>query len=559
MLFNSQQFAAFFVVVYAAYWLLARRLRAQNLLLLGASWFFYGCWDIRFLFLAIFSSILDFYCALMIDTGRISARSRAVGSLLLLLSAFLLVTVQWKAEEVAVSASASASGLAVDWGRLLGNRLGWEVFAGVVAGVVLANAIYPAASRMPEGSRRRAFIASSVTGQLVILGFFKYFNFFAGNFAAWYESVFGRPPDMVTLKVVLPVGISFYTFQSMSYTIDVYRRLMPATRSLIDFSAFVSFFPQLVAGPIERAHHMLPQFQRLRRPVGREGFREGCWLIAWGLYKKMVVADNMAIIVNAAFGEFDQLRDSVAVPHDGLRLLLAVYAFAVQIYCDFSGYSDIARGTAKLLGFDIMVNFNLPYFATSPSSFWRRWHISLSTWLRDYLYISLGGNRGGTGRMYRNLVLTMVLGGLWHGAAWTFVLWGTYHGLLLVAYRVAGVRTEDRAYSRGLTALLGLLMFHLTCFGWLLFRARNLTTVAVFVQAIALHPHGSPATVAALRDFCFYGWFFAVFEVIQARAGTFDPMPRWPWYVQLNVWMMIFMSIVALTPSTPTTFIYFAF
>ncbi len=240
---------------------------------------------------------------------------------------------------------------------------------------------------------------------------------------------------------------------------------------------------------------------------------------------------------------------------------MGVYAFAFQIYGDFSGYTDIARGTARLLGFKIMLNFDLPYFATSPSSFWRRWHISLSTLLRDYLYISLGGNRGGPGAVYRNLMLTMLLGGLWHGASWTFVLWGFYHGALLVVYRAAGVRTEQGGYPRWVLFLMGVLMFHLTCLGWLFFRAQNLWTVGVFLQSILLSPHGSPEAYALFRDIVFYGWFLVAFDVLQGltEVGLLRPMGRWNWALRLNVWMLVLVSLAALTPQTPTTFIYFAF
>ncbi len=227
----------------------------------------------------------------------------------------------------------------------------------------------------------------------------------------------------------------------MSYTIDVYRRRCDAADSLLEMATYISFFPLLLAGPIERGSHLLPQFQRARR-IGLADWREGIWLITWGLYKKIVVADNLARLVNATFAPFSTAGASIVAPDDGIRLLLILYAYALQIYCDFSGYTDVARGVARLLGFDIMLNFNFPYLARNPSDFWRRWHISLSSWLRDYLYIPLGGNRHGTVRTYRNLMVTMVLGGLWHGAAWTFVLWGAFHGLLLVVYRALSGVTE---------------------------------------------------------------------------------------------------------------------
>lgn len=273
----------------------------------------------------------------------------------------------------------------------------------------------------------------------------------------------------------------------------------------------------------------------------------------------MVVADNVARIVNETFAPFDNLSSTMAVPEDGMRLLVAVYAFALQIYCDFSGYTDIARGTAKLLGFDIMVNFRLPYFATSPSDFWRRWHISLSTWLRDYLYIPLGGNRKGTFNLYRNLMITMVLGGLWHGAAWTFVLWGGFHGIVLILYRVLGSSSDETRSSRWVSVLQGLLMFHIVCFGWLIFRAQNLTTIGVFVQSIFLHPHWSPEAMTCLKSLVFYSWFLVLFQIVQASIKTLDPMAHLPQFLRLNVWIFVIMSLLSVASKGGQEFIYFAF
>ena len=243
----------------------------------------------------------------------------------------------------------------------------------------------------------------------------------------------------------------------------MYRGRLEPCRDFLDFALFVSFFPQLVAGPIERAVNLLPQFTRPRELTWART-SEGLWLLIWGYTKKVFIADNVAVLVDAAFGS--------EASGGGAQALIGVYAFAVQIYCDFSGYSDIARGLAKLLGIDLMLNFNLPYFAQNPSDFWRRWHISLSTWLRDYLYISLGGNRSGLTNTYRNLFLTMLLGGLWHGAAWTFVAWGAFHGGLLVVHRALGGLLPDLGkLGRGVNVIV---MFHLTCLGWLLFRAESL-------------------------------------------------------------------------------------
>ena len=299
-----------------------------------------------------------------------------------------------------------------------------------------------------------------------MLGYFKYYNFFAESLQAALGRA-GLSIPLGHLEVVLPIGISFYTFQSMSYVIDVYRREIKPTRNLVQFAVFVSFFPHLVAGPIMRPKTLLPQVASRRR-FNLQQFYEGVYLIFWGLVEKVVVADNLAIVVNDLFGRWEAL--------DGGLALLAVYAFAFQIYGDFSGYTDMARGVAKCLGFELPLNFNLPYFATSPRDFWNRWHISLSQWLRDYLYIPLGGSRGGSLLTYRNVMLTMILGGLWHGARWTFVCWGLYQGLLLVLHRLAAPWLEriqpadpiDRACWTGLRIIV---TFHLVCLGWLIFRA----------------------------------------------------------------------------------------
>ncbi|MEM7230001.1 MAG: MBOAT family O-acyltransferase, partial [Planctomycetota bacterium] len=268
----------------------------------------------------------------------------------------------------------------------------------------------------PARSRRdRAVLAVSLCSNLGILGFFKYFDFFVTSTSAMLEEL-GVTVHVSTLNIILPVGISFYTFQTLSYTIDLYRGKVRTEDSLLNFAVYVAYFPQLVAGPIERARHLLPQVQS-PHAVDWAQLNSGFFLIGWGLFKKVVIADNIAVIVDLVFA---------SETNTGLSTVLGVYAFAIQIYCDFSGYVDIARGAARCMGFDLMQNFNLPYFATNPSDFWRRWHISLSTWLRDYLYIPLGGSKCGRTRTYINLMLTMVLGGLWHGAAWTFVVWGIY-------------------------------------------------------------------------------------------------------------------------------------
>ncbi len=395
MLFNSQIFLIFFIVVYGLYRLLPHRW--QNMLLLVSSYFFYGWWDWRFLSLIFLSTVIDYI----------------------------------------------AGGL-----------------------------IYSAGQNQ---RRRKIAVVISMTSNLVILGFFKYFNFFADNLSAILQLA-GLPTFARHLNIILPVGISFYTFQAMSYALDIYRGHLKPARSFLNFATFVAYFPQLVAGPIERASNLLPQIENPRTITGA-GIESGTWLIFWGLFKKCVIADNLAILVDGVFG---------ATATTGATSLLALYAFAFQILCDFSGYSDIARGLARWMGVELMLNFNNPYYALNPKDFWSRWHISLSSWLRDYLYIPLGGNRKGRRRTYINLALTMLLGGLWHGAAWTFVIWGAFHGLLLVIYHRWAEKYSPKGTpdsGRWLT-LRRLGMFHLACVGWLFFRANSLGQVGDIVRSL---------------------------------------------------------------------------
>lgn len=324
-----------------------------------------------------------------------------------------------------------------------------------------------------EERRRRLILAASVCVNLAVLGFFKYFNFFSDNLRQLALSA-GVRLDMPTLKIILPVGISFYTFQSMSYTIDIYRRRLKAEKNFFDFALYVAFFPQLVAGPIERAVNLLPQI-KAERAISPRQIDEGLWLIYWGFFKKVFVADNLALIVNAVFAKTGIFP--------GGEALVGVYAFAFQIYGDFAGYSDIARGLAKLMGIELMVNFKFPYFVTNPRDFWRNWHISLSTWLKDYLYIPLGGNRGSGILTYRNIFLTMLLGGLWHGAAWHYVVWGAYCGLLLMAHRAL----EHKCVFRADSFVSAVIMFHLTCLGWLVFRSNDMGQAANLLRNIFLN------------------------------------------------------------------------
>jgi alginate O-acetyltransferase complex protein AlgI len=314
--------------------------------------------------------------------------------------------------------------------------------------------------------RRRLMLGLSLAVNLGLLGFFKYFNFFAENVHGALALV-GLDVSMPALRVILPVGISFYTFQELSYTIEVYRGTMKARRDFLDFATFVCFFPQLVAGPIERASHLLPQVEQPRR-WSWDASRDAAGLILWGYFKKLVIADNVGVVANKVF----------ALQTPGFWVLWAgVFAFAIQIYADFSAYSDIARGTAKWLGFDLMRNFNQPYAATGPGDFWRRWHISLSSWFRDYVFIPLGGSRGTQARTMANLMATFLVSGLWHGASWNYVIWGAYHGTLVVLGRIAGTPRGPRSQRgpRGAASVFRAApMFVLTLVGWLIFRETDI-------------------------------------------------------------------------------------
>jgi D-alanyl-lipoteichoic acid acyltransferase DltB (MBOAT superfamily) len=322
--------------------------------------------------------------------------------------------------------------------------------------------------RLPDEQRRarRLTLLVSLAVNLGVLGFFKYFDFFVDQGVALLTQI-GLEPATPALRILLPYGISFYTFQSMGYTIDVYRRDIRACRDAIDFATFVAFFPQLVAGPISRAKNLLPQIQADRQRPSADQVTSGLLLILLGLFKKVVIADSLAPTVNLAFGSPD--------PGPGLSFV-GVLAFSIQIYGDFAGYTDMARGTARLLGVELVHNFDQPYLSRNVTEFWRRWHISLSTWLRDYLYIPLGGNRGGGAMVYRNLMLTMLLGGLWHGAGWTFVIWGGLHGLYLCVDRARGVRRDQPGGIpawREVPAILA--TFALVAFAWIFFRSLSLS------------------------------------------------------------------------------------
>jgi alginate O-acetyltransferase complex protein AlgI len=324
---------------------------------------------------------------------------------------------------------------------------------------------------------RRAILIGSLVANLGFLGFFKYYNFLASNLA----SVLGKSPHSFWLDIVLPLGISFHTFQSISYVVDVYRRQQKAIRDPIDYALFISFFPQLVAGPIVRARNFFTDLYNWRPPSGDDVSR-GIFLLALGLTKKMAFADQFAAVANTYFGD-------VAAHPGRLTAWSGAFAFAMQIYFDFSGYTDMAIGMATLFGFHFPVNFRRPYLARGIADFWRRWHISLSTWLRDYLYIPLGGNRHGRWMTYRNLLITMLLGGLWHGASWNFLIWGGYHGALLSVERATG-GSEPRPHWRTLDPLRAIVTFALVTIGWVFFRAADLHQSAAIIRQMFAGPHG---------------------------------------------------------------------
>lgn len=374
----------------------------QNLLLVLASYFFYGWWDWRFLGLIVFSSLVDY---------------------------------------------------------LVGIGLSYQ----------------------ESSVKRRLLLFTSITVNLGLLGFFKYFNFFAENFAQAF-TFFGRPINPARLSVILPVGISFYTFQTLSYSIDVYKRKLEPTKDLISFLAFVSFFPQLVAGPIERATNLLPQFYQ-KRSFQYDQAADGLRQILWGLFKKIVIADNCARFVNEIFADYSS--------YSGSSLAIGAILFAFQIYGDFSGYSDIAIGTSRLFGFRLMRNFAYPYFSRDIAEFWRRWHISLSTWFRDYVYIPLGGSRKNQWIKIRNTLIIFLVSGFWHGASWTFVAWGFLNALYIIPLmflnrnrRNTDIVAENRLFPTFREAGQILLTFSLTTIAWIFFRSETIAAAFAYIAGI---------------------------------------------------------------------------
>jgi alginate O-acetyltransferase complex protein AlgI len=526
MLFNSGIFAIFFAAFMPFYLVCRRNVTARNSLLIVASYAFYGWWDARFLILVAISTAVDYAAAL-------GAAGKPVRLLDLVKSAAFLI---------AVTIASLAAARPADRWLALPVAAGMSVLGLAVLGV----------TRLAPARRPRGWLLLSLTTNLGILAFFKYFNFFVGSASELLRTL-GLSAHPPALNIVLPVGLSFYTFQAISRTIDSYRRRYEPQYSIVNYAAFHAFFPQLVAGPIERAGHLMPQFETVL-PLTRQLLSSGVLLFLWGLYQKIVIADNVAPIANAVF-------NSPAQQSAGATLA-GVLAFTVQIYCDFCGYSNMARGLGRILGFDLMMNFNQPYFARTPSEFWQRWHISLSRWLRDYLYISLGGNRLGVPKTYRNLMVTMLLGGLWHGASWTFVAWGAFHGAIQVVYRVLGIDAlversrfaSLRGFSIQMTAWL--VTMCLVCIGWILFRART------FDDALSVCNHllgTSGYSTDTFSTLFFYTAPLIAVEIYQRISGRIEVLTVGPFLVRYSAALALILTLIAFSAPSGQEFIYFDF
>lgn len=477
MFFNSIDFAIFLPVVFLLYWFVFQKdLKKQNLFILFASYFFYGCWDWRFLFLIAFSTVVDFMVA----------------------------------KKVAKSSTKKA---------------------------------------------KKRFLAISLIVNIGLLIYFKYANFFIESFVDSFR-LLGNSIEISTLYIILPVGISFYTFQTLSYTIDVYRGKLSTANNFINFAAFVSFFPQLVAGPIERATNLLPQFYK-QRVFSYENASNGLRQILWGLFKKIVIADSCARYVNIIFADYASLNSTT--------LILGAIFFSFQIYGDFSGYSDIAIGTSKLLGFDLMKNFNYPYFSRNIGEFWRRWHISLSTWFRDYLYIPLGGSRVSKQKQIRNTFIIFLVSGFWHGANWTFIAWGLLNALYFLPLLLSNSNRkyiDDAPLFPKISIILRIVTTNiLVIIAWIFFRADSITIAFDYIKDIVLLK-GDILPVYRPKDlfikiilFVIVEWLFRrkdfPLQHIHLKVNTFL---RWSIYIGL-IWLIALSS----GQTENIEFIYFQF
>lgn len=478
MLFNSFNFALFLLLIFLLYWFVTNKnLRLQNVLLLTASYFFYSCWDWRFLFLLIFSTLLDYFSGLQIEKST-------------------------------------------------------------------------------NSFQRKFWFWLSIVVNLGFLGLFKYFNFFAESFKDLI-SVFGFQINTWSLKVILPIGISFYTFHGLSYVIDIYKNRIKAEKNFIDYAVFVSFFPLLVAGPIERATHLLPQIKK-KRTFDYQQAVDGLRQILWGLFKKIVIADNCAVHANMIFNN--------SAEYSGSTLLMGAVFFAFQIYGDFSGYSDIALGVSRLFGIELLQNFSFPYFSRDIAEFWRRWHISLSSWFKDYLYIPLGGSKGGIWIKIRNTFIVFLVSGFWHGANWTFIVWGLLNAIYflpLLIFNKNRNHIEIVAPHSAFPSLKEFLQivttFGLTVFAWIFFRANDLHhafqfILGIFSKTLFSLPTIRPTYVILLM------LFFIIIEwlgrrnkyALEKMAFQYSSFFRWSMYIMLIMAIFIF-------GAKQQEFIYFQF
>lgn len=477
MIFNSIEFGIFLPIVFILYWLARKSIKLQNIIVLVASYVFYGWWDWRFLSLIFFSSCVDY---------------------------------------------------------IIGRSLSTE----------------------KNIQKRKVHLSISLFVNLGLLGVFKYYNFFLDNFVQAF-SFFGSSIHVNSLQIILPVGISFYTFQTLSYTIDVYRDKIEAENSFLSFLAYVSFFPQLVAGPIERATNLLPQFKN-PRVFEYDKAVDGMRQILWGLFKKVVIADNCAYYANLIFENHEV--------YSGSSLLLGGIFFAFQIYGDFSGYSDIAIGVAKLFGFNLMRNFAFPYFSRDIAEFWRRWHISLSTWFRDYLYIPLGGSKGGNKMRIRNTFIIFIVSGFWHGANWTFIIWGLLNALYFLPLLLANRNRKnlDQVASQSIFPSLREILqmgvtFFLTVIAWIFFRAESVSQAIsilkeVFSSTLFTFPQVKP------RDMFFLIILFLVIEWLQRKNqhGLEFTSSRLPMTLRWGGYITVIFTIVWMG-GEQQDFIYFQF
>lgn len=486
MPFNSLNFAVFFVIIFILYWFVVNKnLKIQNLLLLISSYFFYAFWDWRFLFLLVFSTLLDYYSGLKISNTQ-------------------------------------------------------------------------------KESSKRFWFWLSISVNLGFLGIFKYYNFFIESFVELFLK-FGFVINAWTLNFVLPVGISFYTFHGLSYVIDVYKKRIPAEKNFIDYAVFVSFFPLLVAGPIERATHLLPQIKK-KRSFDYDTAVNGVRQILWGLFKKIVIADTCSIFVDDIFQNYAN--------YSGGTLVLGAILFSFQIYCDFSGYSDIAIGIAKLLGIDLITNFRTPYFSRNIADFWRRWHISLSSWFRDYVYIPLGGSKVGLAKSIRNIFIIFILSGFWHGANWTFIFWGALNALYFIpSFLMKNNRkyVDNDSKSDFLSQIKAFvdiaITFGLTTFAWIFFRSNSLANAIAFIKGVFRREdffkvHSAKTYELSIKPLLLYLMIFLVIEWYYKNEDiVFTKFHNTKFSIAAKYifYFLAGLSILLSIKNQSTSFIYFQF